>query len=260
MKLPNAARLENTLRQGGRAFYGKETALFGDDYGSESQYLGYSVPQQREFYKKMLKTFSKGLAEMSSAQRFAYWEKIWKTARCFEVLSLPIFYYSDPRHHDEALLMSKRLLTFAARIDNWAHSDGLSSIYSRLLEEQGERIDVSLRKWNTHANPWLRRQSLVSLYYYSALRKNHFPVGEALRRVKKLLGDPHYYVQKAVGWTIREAYNVSPREVIAFIEDHIHLIPPGAYTAATEKLDARQKEKFRRQRKEHRKSAAGPKL
>jgi 3-methyladenine DNA glycosylase AlkD len=229
-------------------------------YRTKFRILGHSVPQQRRFYKELLYKQRETLESLSPRARFKLWNEIWTSSDCFEVLNIPLIYYSDPKNHSESLAVAKPLLEWAKRLDNWAHSDSLSSIYARLLEAQGPAIDRVLKKWNTHSNPWLRRQSLVSLYYYSAQRQSVFPVSEALRRLRPLLGDSHYYVQKGVGWTLREAYNVAPEQVLAFIEANLHSIRPAAYTAATEKLNARQKEKLRRQRKEHRKLLKASKM
>ncbi len=234
----------------------------GEDnyYRTKLRILGHSVPEQRRFYKEFLRNEGEALKPLDPRARFKFWNQIWTSSDCFEVLNIPLIYYSDPKHHSESLLVGKSLLGWATRLDNWAHSDSLSSIYVRLLEAQGPSIDQILKKWNSHSNPWLRRQSLVSLYYYSAQRQKVFPVSEALRRLKPLLGDPHYYVQKGVGWTLREAFNVAPDKVLGFIQANLHSIRPTAYTAATEKLNARQKEKLRRQRKEHRKLSRPSKM
>jgi len=260
MKSLSHQNLEKLLLSSGRPRYAKSLKILESIYVTSLRLHGFNLPQQRQFYKSFLDQNKNFLQSLTPRQRVKFWTSIWESSDSHEVLNLPIFYYSDSRHHEEALLVSRELLGWAGRLDNWAHSDGLSAIYARLLEAQGPSIDATLKKWNSHKNPWLRRQSLVSLYYYSAQRKKIFSVDEALKRIKNLMGDSHYYVQKGVGWAIREAYNVEPRKVLRFIETNIHMIPSGAYTAATEKLNARQKEKLRRQRKEHRKASRGSKI
>ncbi|MBC7862081.1 MAG: DNA alkylation repair protein, partial [Bacteroidia bacterium] len=55
--------------------------------------------------------------------------------------------------------------------DNWAHSDGLSCYYTKILEEHEELVFPQLKKWNTSKNLWERRQSLVSLMYYQRTKR-----------------------------------------------------------------------------------------
>ena len=54
----------------------------------------------------------------------------------------------------------------------WDGSDELSSIYSRFLEvdELASQVQEVLRSWNRSPNPWKRRQSILSLLYYSRSR------------------------------------------------------------------------------------------
>lgn len=261
MKIPAVAQLEKLLLELERPARTQDQRPGEENYyRTQYRILGHSSPQQRSFYKHLLRDEALGLKSLSVRERFQFWNTVWMESDCFEILNLPLIYYSDPRNSAETLSATRPLLKWAGRLDNWAHSDGLSSIYARLLESQGPSVDATLKRWNTHNNPWLRRQSLVSLYYYSTQRQKLFPVSEALRRLKPLLGDSHYYVQKGVGWTLREAYNVDPKQVLDFIEENLHALQPAAYTAATEKLNARQKEKLRRQRKEHRKLAGPSKM
>ena len=68
------------------------------------------------------------------------------------------------------------------------------------------------------------------------------------------LNAKEYYVQKGVGWTIRETYNVYPVETIKFIDDNIHKIHAHAWYASSEKLPRKLKDKLVEKRRYHRKS------
>jgi len=56
--------------------------------------------------------------------------------------------------------------------DNWAHSDGLSSVFSMLLQNDLDILHPQLKKWNNSSNLWERRQSVVCLFYYGRTREN----------------------------------------------------------------------------------------
>ena len=73
------------------------------------------------------------------------------------------------------------------RVDNWCHSDGLSAIYSRLLETNGE-------------SEWRRRATLVSLIHYTGKNAIFLPVKKVLPLVSNCIDDHRYHVQMAVGW------------------------------------------------------------
>ncbi len=46
----------------------------------------------------------------------------------------------------------------------------------------------------------------------------------------------HYYVQKAVGWALREIYNIYPVKCLSYQHKNLAAISAITYSAATEKL------------------------
>ncbi len=67
--------------------------------------------------------------------------------------------------------------------------------------------------------------------------------------VQPLLKDENYFVQKGIGWTLREMWNVYPTETLAFLKAHITDITATAFTAAIEKLDVTEKQQLKEMRK-----------
>jgi 3-methyladenine DNA glycosylase AlkD len=134
-------------------------------------------------------------------------------------------------------------------VDNWAHSDGLSSIYTIMLQNHLYLIYPQLQQWNNSKNIWERRQSLVCLFYYSRTRKQFLSFEQCIELITNLLDDKEYYVQKGLGWALREASNVYYEYTFDFIQQHIKQIKPAAYSAAIEKLLPQHKEMVKVMRK-----------
>jgi 3-methyladenine DNA glycosylase AlkD len=126
--------------------------------------------------------------------------------------------------------------------DNWAHSDGLSSIFTTMLQDHLTLIYPQLQQWNKSKNLWERRQSLVCLFYYSRTRKSFLSFEESIALITSLLDDKEYYVQKGLGWALREASNVYYEYTYDFIQQYIKEIKPAAYSAAIENLLPQHKE------------------
>jgi 3-methyladenine DNA glycosylase AlkD len=147
---------------------------------------------------------------------------------------------------------------WAAGIESWPHSDGLSAFYARALEAHPSRIYPTLAKWNRARNSWLRRQSIVSLIYYASARKTVQPIGCLLPLVENLLTDPDVYIQKGIGWTLREIGNVYPEAHRAFLDARVTALSSVAFSAATEKLTPQEKAPYKARRASaRRKSVAG---
>lgn len=205
-----------------------------EDYvgGGESKlrYLNLKIPVVRKTYKK---GFS--FSGLPAKEQWAIWHHIWMKSEIFEVM-LFCSYWVSSRPLEEISHHRKDLFTWVNRIDNWAHSDEMSAHYAKLLEHDLKGVLPVFEKWNQSKNPWLRRQSVVGLLFYSRFRKKHPKVKTLLGLIEVLLDDDHYYVQKGVGWALREAWNVYPRETFQFLKKHAHRIAPAGWTAATEKL------------------------
>ena len=136
------------------------------------------------------------------------------------------------------------------KIENWIHGDMAASLYSQILEEDSKTVYPYVRAWSFSGEPWKKRMGMVSLLYYRACRRKVLPFNKMIPLVKKNLKTDHYFVQKAVGWTLRELHNAYPRETKIFLNRYIAILSPYAFTAATEKIPMTQKEPWKKLRKE----------
>ncbi len=118
-----------------------------------------------------------------------------------------------------------------------------------LFEEMQDQVMPVLKSWYTDANSWKRRQSVVSLLYYSRLRKTTPEFKKMIKMVEALPGDKEYYLQKGGGWTLKEIYNLHSRPTLDFIEKNVNLISTAAWQASTEKLPRNVKDWLLKQRK-----------
>ena len=221
----------------------------------------------------------------------------WNHSQISEVLNWVLLRVSE--FDDEFLYAHKHtLFGWTKRIENWWHSDYLSSLFARIVEfelravtEQALAVDPMLQtnlklqeafspkiksskkkteaieidqgtlrrmlprlktlqqmiQWNQKSGQeysWFRRQSLVSLLYYSRLRRVVLPCEFLLEMVAAQLEDEDYYVQKAVGWTLREIYNIYPQRVTEFLQANVDKVSSHAWQAASEKLGLRVKKKL----------------
>ena len=67
--------------------------------------------------------------------------------------------------------------------------------------------------------------------------------------VKPLLKDSHVYVQKGVGWTLREMGNVYPAQTKKFVKQNCLKLSSIAFTTATEKWAEKEKAPLKQARK-----------
>ncbi len=181
------------------------------------------------------------------------WNRLWQTSNIHEALYLPLFYY---RRHRERLdtahwSVMKRWIT---RVENWEHADALCALYSILYERFPALVEPTLKQWNRSRNPWKRRASVVSTIYYASAKRKAPPIQTVLSLIEPLLGDKNPYVQKGTGWQLREAYKLSARETLAFLESHLLELPAITFSYATEQLPTRTKMRLKKIRLAHRRT------
>lgn len=233
----------------------KPNLKFSDEYilgnnfkgSSKLKLLRIKIPVLRKFAASFLGTKEKSFDPSLLPEM----KKLWFESDIFEAKHIPL-YWLENQTLENLLHHQKEILSWVSEIDNWAHSDSFCSIMAKLFEADQKNLLPVYLKWNSHSNSWLRRCSMVGTFYYSRARK----IQPSFKLAKKLV-DPHfsakeYYVQKAVGWTIREMYNVYPSETIGYIENNLHQITPVAWVAASEKLPLKIKKNLLTKRKNQR--------
>lgn len=197
---------------------------------------GVDVPQQRI------------VAKRGFAFDRTVWNAVWKSATSFEVMSQCLLWF-DYRKQPVTMADWPVLKTWVKRIDNWAHSDGLSSLYATLLEQDFTAVYGQFKTWNKSTRPWEVRASVVGLFYYARSRTHLPSFSAALSMVKGAFYHEDMYVQKGVGWCLREMYNVYPEQTYAFLTEVAVTLSPTAWQAATEKLTSMQKNALKTIRK-----------
>jgi 3-methyladenine DNA glycosylase AlkD len=217
------------------------------------KYIGTNLNVLGLVTKVQIDTHKQGFTFYSEEKEktFLIFNGIYKQSSIFEVKNQAFIFLDKYHKHIPLKTQLKTLPTWVKHVDNWAHSDSLSKYLTRLVEDDSTKIEMLsiIKKWNKSKNLWERRQSLIALYYYARTKKQHIDFELTQELVLPLLNDKEYFVQKAVGWTLRESYNVHPKQTFTFIEEHIKNISPTAFTTCLEKMTEKQKQVLKLKRK-----------
>lgn len=216
--------------------------------GTKLNVHGLSAPLQKKLAKAGFSFHGQ-----DKIHNFLIYHDIFLQAPSHEGKNMAFLFLEHHLKHIPAEIRLKKLPEWVRVIDNWAHSDYLSKFISRLIENEvtEEQMMKYIFKWNKSKNPWERRQSLVALFYYARTKKRHVSFEDSIHLISPLLNDSEYFVQKAVGWTLRECYNVYPKPTYQFILNHSQDISSTAFSAACEKMSIKEKEKIKQLRKKH---------
>lgn len=193
-----------------------------------------NVPLHRRESKRVY-----SFSHRSFADQLLIWDLLWRTERGFWT-SVHAFFFLERHMKKEAQLLEMWpvIVRWQDLVDDWGLCDSLSKIYTRILEVIPDEVYPQLQQWNTDNNLWKRRQSIVSLLYYSRTKKVYLAFEQISRLVTPLITDKEYYVQKGVGWTLRELHNVYPEQAIGLIKSHIKQLSSIAFSTCMEKMSA----------------------
>ena len=204
-----------------------------------------NVPTHRRASKQSY-SFSNSPLE----QQLAIWDYVWRNSDDFWVRVHAFFFLErNMNKHGALQAMWPVIVKWQDQVDDWPLCDALAKIYTKVLVVAPAKVYAQLKKWNKDPDLWKRRQSVVSLLYYSRTKKTHLPFSKIEKLVTALLSDKEYYVQKGVGWTLREMYTVYPKETFPYMVKHIKAISSIAFTIAIEKMSAQQKLQLKTLRK-----------
>ena len=131
-------------------------------------------------------------------------------------------------------------------IVNWAHTDVLSGkALSHFFVNKIVRVEV-LNGWIGSSSKWKRRAVPVTLI--ETLNKD-IKLEKMFEIIDPLMTDPDKFVQKGLGWFLREAWKKYPEETEAFLLKWKDTCGRTIVQYATEKMDKKNKERFRREKK-----------
>ena len=211
------------------------------DRGSQLKHLGIQFPALRRRVKQGFSFYS-----LPEVQVLAVWNALWQTSLYGDVLFAALEFYAPLVRKQVHPALWPVVRHWSGRVDNWCHSDGLSAIYSRILESYPEEVYPQLIKWNQMKSEWLRRISLVSLIHYSGRHAVFMSPQKVFPLISNCLEDERYYVQTAVGWVLREMGNVYKKETTQYLEAYIERLSSAAFSRASEKMDAKEKARLRK--------------
>lgn len=214
------------------------------DRGSRLEHLGIRFPDLR---RRVRQGFS--FYRLPEEQVLAVWDALWRTSPYGDVLFAALEFYAPIVRKRASPDLWVVVRQWSDRVDNWCHSDGLSAIYSRILESSFAEVYPQLVSWNHAEGEWWRRISLVSLIHYSGKNAVFLPPEKVLPLVSNCLDDHRYHVQMAVGWVLREMGHVYNPEITHYLESHAARMSTLAFSRAIERRSSEERIRLRNIRK-----------
>jgi len=135
---------------------------------------------------------------------------------------------------------------FEIGIVNWGHTDVICGLLiSQFFKKNIISLDT-LSDWRTAANKYQRRAVPVAMIELLKSTKDYAPL---FAFIEPLMTDEQRVVHQGLGWFLREAWKLKRKETEAFLLKWKDEAPRLIFQYATEKMTAKEKERFRKDKK-----------
>lgn len=209
-----------------------------------SSYLVYNVK-----ISKVKNLHIEQFEELTQYQKIQICCTLIKNSNISEVVSWAL-YQLDTLPVKTIIENKNEIIVISYAIENWWHADDLSKLYAKILDYH-KLLIKEFQQWAKLGNSWQKRMALTSLLYYSSQRKRPLQADTILAQVKQLLQEDSYYIQKGLGWCLRECYNLYAEKTFEFMRIYVKMISPTAFSTATEKLSQEEKTILKHYRQPH---------
>ena len=89
-----------------------------------------------------------------------------------------------------------------------------------------------MERWTVHEQMWMHRAALIYILPYT---KSGYDPERMLTWMGQYASDPAWFIQKAIGWWLRELGKQNPERVVQFLTTHWHALRSVARKEATRK-------------------------
>lgn len=206
-----------------------QTQLGG--YGEGDIFMGVTVPDVRRIFAKYKKEIS--LKETQELLKSKYHEE-----RLIALYFLHHLYKTAENQKDKNKIFDIYIdnIGFGKGINNWDLVDTsayhIAGDYIYNFMKTKELKDFT-DKCIQHSDMWMRRVIVVATFYKIKQHENK----QIFYIAKKLLGDEHHLIQKAVGWMLRESgKRCSELDLVIFIKENKTKMSKITYSYAMERL------------------------
>ncbi|MCU0402900.1 MAG: DNA alkylation repair protein [Algoriphagus sp.] len=200
------------------------------EYGEGDQFMGVTVPDQRQIAKQFFKEMC--LEDLSQLIQNPFHE-----VRLTGLMAL-VYRYEKTKSEAERAELVDFYLSHLDYVNNWDLVD--SSCLQILGHFYLKREKALFYELADSGHLWRQRVAMISSFYW--IKKGEFV--DALALAEKLKNHPHDLMQKAVGWMLREIGKRDFDTEYEFLMKHYRTMPRTALRYAIEKFPEELRQDF----------------
>lgn len=174
-------------------------------------YLGIKTPERREITKKFFKEY--GLPEITELEEII--RDLWELPeREFQYFAIGLLVKFKDKVDKNIIELYEYLITTKSW---WDSVDGIASwLVGSLFQRLPEMIEIYAPKWIKSGNMWLQRTVILFQLNYKD-KTDEMLLGMSIMSVAD---SKEFFIQKAIGWALREYSKTDAQAVINFVENN----------------------------------------
>ncbi|RLQ93436.1 DNA alkylation repair protein [Falsibacillus albus] len=173
-------------------------------------FLGIKTPERKQILKDFWKETEIHKAPFDRDFLIAMWEK---DEREYQYIALDYYGKYIKKRPKTDIDLIKYLLTHKSW---WDTVDPLASNFAGPLAKNHPDLKETLKEWAKDDNMWLRRTAILFQLRYKSETDEKFLYETILKNNQS----KEFFIQKAIGWALREYSKTNPDSVRSFIEGH----------------------------------------
>lgn len=198
---------------------------------ADRPYLGLANPQINDLTKSWRR-------ELSTADRLALSDALWQT-NIYEARLAAAKLLTQARIRPDDTTAWELIASWCPDFDSWAIADHACMAGQKRLVAGPQRLD-EVETWVSSDHMWTRRAALVSTLPWT--KQNHPKPAECAARDRilgwaaTLVPDRNWFIQKAIGWWVRELSKHDVPRTLHFMAQHQDQMKPFAAKEALRHL------------------------
>lgn len=209
---PFTIRLQTHAKQ----YENQEKAKSMERYMKDNfPFFGIQTPERKELFREVLKI--EGVPSIEDVPSIV--RELWTLPeREFQMLALTLLDKYKKHLNDTHLPLLEELIITKSW---WDSVDMLASHFvGIILQKHPELIQTEIPKWMASGNMWLQRTCILFQLKY----KKQTDTKLLFSLINELSHSKEFFIQKAIGWTLREYAKTNPDAVWEFVQTN-HLAP-----------------------------------
>ncbi len=114
----------------------------------------------------------------------------------------------------------------------WDNSDGYNMTFKRFFKKNPQYIEKFISHYSCNDNLWICRLAIIC--QLGLKEKTNQPALE--KAIKSNMHNQDFFIQKAIGWALRNYGETNPHFVRSFVENAAHILSPLAKREALRRI------------------------